>query len=308
MGLELIRRSNMRMMAVDSSRIRRSITTPQRNFLCYGTVGHEDPILGTPEPNPAFVRIEQSQVYVEVTLRPDGDQIVARYGMDGAGEGVGEYAALSFGCRVVVELIRGNPQNAVVRSTLNDANCSFPEDVAGVQTGAVGAVAPGSRVPAPLWRFIKLAAGQLLAIETQTGGDILIHSAGVSHLKATTHHLEGRVALGEVPITPPVGQTVGPAGTVVAGVPAVPAVPTPATPGTPAPPATIVPYAGFEDGIIRAKDDVQSHAAKDPAYWVWIAAVGAHPLIAAVAGAPPTAMHSEHGGLNGPGSQHTASD
>ena len=298
-------------MAMDPARARRTLSPPERNFLCYGTVGHTDPLTGLPEPNPSFIRIEQGQFFVEVTLQPDGDQIVARYGTDGAGEGAGDYATLEFGCRVIVDMVRGNPQNAVIRTTMNDANCRIPDDVAGVQTGAVGATTPGVSVPAPLWRFIKLGQGQLLAIETQAGGDILLHSAGSTHLlagAAGAHHLEGRVALGEAPLTPPVGATVGPAGTTIPGVPALPFIPTPKGPTTPAPPAAIVPYIGFEDGIIRAKDDVQSYIAVDPAFWAWITAVGSHPLIAAVAGPPPVALHCEHGGLGGPGSKHTASD
>jgi hypothetical protein len=155
-----------------------------------------------------------------------------------------------------------------------------------------------------------LGPGQLLAIETQGGADILQHSAGVVHLKAGTgHHLEGRVHLGEAPTVPPVGQTVGPAGVPIPGVPAIPHIPIPATPSTPAPPATIVPYVGSEDGVIRSKDGVQSHVLVDPSFWAFITALFAHPLIGPViGGVPPIALHSEHSGRNGPGSQHTASD
>lgn len=301
-------KTGMRQMAMDSARIRRAVSTPSPNYLAYAKVGHVDPTTGSPEPNPAFVRIESGQILVEVTLTPEGDELVARYGMDGAGDGVADYSCLTFGCRVIVEFVRGSTQNAVIVATLNDKNCPFPSDVCGVQTGAAAAEAPESFAPAPAWRFIKMGAGQLLAIETQGTGDILIHSAGSMHLKATTHHLDGRVALGVPPTTPPVGGTVLPGGQTSPAVPAVPAVPVPATPSSPATPLTIVPYSGFQDGIVRAKDAVQSHAGVDPAFWAWIAAVAAHPVIAPVAGPGPIALHSEHGGRNGPGSQHTASD
>lgn len=308
-----LRVNDRRMMVPDPARMRRATGGgQQRNFEAWGIVGHTDKLTGLPEPTPSYVRIENGQIFVECTIVPDGDQIVARLGMDGAGDGLADYFPLEFGCRVVIDMINGNPQNAVIRSCLNDANGRFPDDVAGVQTGAVGAVTPGASVPAPLWRFLKLAPGQLLAFETQEGGDVLLHSAGSTHLKAGpagAHHLEGTVHLGVGPTTPPVGQTVGPAGVPVPGVPAVPHIPVPATPSIPATPATIVPYIGFEDGVVRSKDAVQSYAAVDPAFWTFITALFAHPLIGPViGGVPPIALHSEHGGRNGPGSSHTASD
>ena len=249
-------------------------------------------------------------------MEPDGDQIVARLGMPAAGIQSGAYFALAFGCRVVVEMVKGNPQNAVIVARLNDLQCGFPTTVAGVQTGAVGAVAPFVGVPAPAWSFIALPLGQMLAIETGIGGDILIHSNASIELKALPGggaiHLNGRCALGEGPTTPPVGATVGPGGVDIPGVPAIPAIPIPAIPSIPAPPLTIVPYIGVNDGIIRSKDAVQSHVGVDPQFWTYMIGLFAHPLIGPVLAAAgivlPIAVHSEHGGRNGLGSQHTASD
>jgi hypothetical protein len=89
----------------------------------------------------------------------------------------------------------------------------------------------------------------------------------------------------------------------------------PKAPNVPAPPATIMPFAGAADAIIRAKDGVQSHAGVDPEFWAWVLGVHSFPLLLAWLAAmpvpvvdPPIALHSEHGGLQGPGSQHTASD
>lgn len=301
--------------AADPARIRQVTSVPQRTFVAFGIVGHLDNLTGLPEPSPAFVRIEAGQVLVEVTEEPSGDEIVARLGHDGAGAGVGDYIPLEFGCRVVIEYVGGNPQNAVIVARLHDEECHVPHDVAGVQTGAAGGMGDAF-VPAPMWRFIKMAPGQLLAIETQAGGDIVIHSAGSVEIAAGPAgaiHLSGRVALGESPVTPPVGATVGPAGTTIPGVPAVPHVPLPKIPSIPAPPATIVPFVGFDDSIVRAKDMVQSHIAVDPYFWGWLTVLHSFPLILAWASAagfavPPIAMHSEHSGLGGPGSQHTASD
>jgi hypothetical protein len=308
-------RSGRYTRAADPAKIRSVTTTPQRNFLAYGVVGHIDNLTDLPEPSPAYVRIQDGQVLVEVTIEPNGDEIVARLGHDGAGAGTGDYIPLEWGCHVVVEFVAGNPQNAVIIARLHNQECFVPHDVAGVQTGAVGGMAEAF-VPAPMWRFVKMGVGQLLAIETQAGGDIVIHSAGSVEIAAGPAgaiHLSGRVALGESPVTPPVGATVGPAGTTIPGVPAVPHVPLPKVPGIPAPPATIVPYLGLADGIIRAKDGVQSHIVTDPYFWGWLNVLHSFPLILAWASAagfaaPPLAIHSEHSGLQGPGSQHTASD
>lgn len=307
-----------RLTSVDSSSLRKITARPGRNYLHYGKVGHVDDLTQLPEPNPQFIRIEQGLVLVEVTMEPGGDQIIARLGMCDAGFQVADYVPLSFGCRVLLELVNGNPQNAVIMARLSDLACPLPPVVAGVQTGAAGAVAPDVGVPAPLWRFIRLGPGQIMAIETQVGGDVLIHSGASMELKTTLPaptariHLNGAVSMGVGPTVPPVGATVGPAGTAIPGVPAIPHIPIPALPSIPAPPLTIVPYVGNEDGVIRSKDAVQSHAGVDPSYWTWLLAVSTNPIILAglvAAGiVPPVSLHSEHGGRNGPGSQHTGSD
>lgn len=312
-----VMRSGGARRAIDSSRIRQAVTVPQKNYLSYGVVGHTDPETELPDTSPSFVRVEAGQVFVEVTEEPSGDELVARLGHDGAGAGCSDYLPLEFGCRVVLAYIGGNPQNAVIIARLHDTECHVPETVAGVSTGAAGGLTDEDvSVPAPAWRFVRLAPGQLLAVETQTGGDIVIHSAGSVEIAAGPAgriHLNGPVSLGEGPLTAPVGATVGPNGTTLPGVPAVPHVPLPKVPGIPAPPLTIVPYIGFGDGVIRAKDGVQSHAATDPYYWTWLTIVHSFPLLlawlsAAGISAPPISIHSEHSGLQGPGSPHTASD
>lgn len=284
--------------------------------LAWAEVGHVDFEGLTPDSNPAFARIEDGQVYVEITL-DNGEHEQARLGLDGAGEGIGDYISLEFGCRVIVGKVGDSCH--VILGRLHDGTCRMPDSVAGVQTGAVAAV-PGNEavIPAPAWRFVKLGPGQLLAIETQAGGDVLIHSAGSVEIAAGVTgriHLNGAVSLGVGPSTPPVGATVGPAGTTVDGVPAVPHVPVPKGLTPPAPPATVVPFVGFEDSIIRAKDRIQSHILVDPEFWAWIIGVHSFPLLLAWLAAlpvpvvdPPIAIHSEHGGLGGNGSQHTASD
>jgi len=276
--------------------------------LDWASVGYETDE-GAPDATPAYCRIENGQVRVEITLA-NGEEAVARLGLDGAGAGLGDYFHLDFGCRVIVGTV--GDASHVILGRLHDSECRMPDTVAGVSTGAAAAVPTNEGVvPAPAWRFTKLGPGQLLAIETQAGGDVLIHSAGTVEIKATAGvHLNGPVRLGVGPTTPPVGATVGPAGTTIPGTPAVPHIPLPRTPSIPVPAGIIFPYSGFQKGIVTADGDVQSHAAKDPFFWAWALLVSAFPPILAQLSAagipPPIALHSEHGGFNGPGSQHTA--
>lgn len=304
------------MLSGDPARQRRTSAPPQRRSLEYGIVGHYDPVAGLPEPNPQYVRIEQGQIWVEVTMEPSGDQIVARLALPDAGPQSGAYFGLKFGCRVILELIGGNPQNAVVAGRAHDLECAFPADVCGVQTGAAAAVAPGVSVPAPTWSFIKTEAGQLLALETGPGGDILIHApaGNVSIAAAATVHVDApQVHLGQGFTTPPVGGVVGPAGTEVPGVPGVPHVPAPATPPPPvAGPAPAIPYVGLAHSIIRAKDLYQSDISVDPVFWTFITGLYAHPLVGPILAAAgivlPLSSASKASGAGGPGSLHTASD
>ena len=102
MAVKLNRMTDRRDMSPDPARMRRAISPPERTSVCYGLVGHVDKLTGLPEPNPSYVRIEQQQIFVEVTMEPDGDQIVARLGLPEAGIQSGAYFALAFGCRVVI--------------------------------------------------------------------------------------------------------------------------------------------------------------------------------------------------------------
>lgn len=310
-----------RRQAADPAKIREAMSPPQRTWISRATVGHYDALTGAPEPNPAYVRLEQGLILVEVTLEPAGDQIVVELAIPDSGPGSGSYVGLAFGAQVVVEFINGSPQNGVIIGTLNNTPNPLPPAVCGVQTGAAQANAPQVGIPAPQWQFVKLPTGQLLAIETGPGGDVLIHSGGSVQVLANPAgaiHLTGRVALGGAPVSPPVGATVGPAGSTIPGVPAIaqPFVPVPVAqaPGSaPAVPSTPIPFVGMPDSIIRAKDGVQSHAVVDPYFFAWMIAVSGVPAVAAalvVAGlpGPPTALHCEFSGRNGPGSKHTASD
>lgn len=275
------------------------IGTGDGNQIAWGTVGHEN------EANPAFVEIVDGQVYAEVTIRPEGDKIRARVAFADAGAGSGDYKALTFGCRVIVQFVDGDQNDAVIVGRMYDKNCAMPDTVAGVATGAAGKTGEITG-PAPMWQFIKTPSGQLLAIESGSNGDIMIHSSASLLIKTGPSgavQIDGEVHLGAPPTTDPVGATVGPAGTQIPGVPAVKSVSLPFTPVPNETPAHI-PYVGFADGIIRAKDNYQFTAASDPIDYPFFAAVYAHPLIGLP---PPQALVSEPRG-GGAGSKHTASD
>lgn len=301
-----MRGSMAKVLGNDPARMRRT-GSPTRNQIVYGTVGHEDP-------NPQYVRLEGGQPYVEVTIQPEGDEVSARVGLPGAGDKSGWYIPLEFGCRVIMELLDGDPQRAVITGRLYDETCAMPGTVAGVLTGALG-VSGAVVAPAPNWQFVKTASQQMLAIETGTNGDVLIHAGASVHIKTGFAgvlpgqiHLDGTTRLGKPPATDPIGSQVGPAGVNSPAIPAVPAAldaPPIPLPGAPAP----VPFLGQATSIIRAKDGVQSYVLVDPVFWAWITAVGVHPLIIGVIGLPPpVVMNAVHAGQYGPGALHTASD
>lgn len=278
---------------------------PSRVYTGLGIVGHS-------EGSPNFVRIQNGQLWAEVTVVPEGDEILARVGSPHAGKDASFHLPLSIGCRVVLVYLDGEQNEAFIVSRLNDETCNLPGDVAGVQTGAAGKTGDVSG-PAPLWTFLKIPGQDLLAIET-SGGDMLLHSGGLVHIKASsTVEIEGTVNLGSSPLTPPTGSKVGPNGTTIPGIPAVSAlaIPTvtavvPATPFISSPPIG-APIPGNPNSIVRLKQTTQSNIGIDPAYWAWIAAVGGHPLIVAVAGPPPIALHSAFSSFQS-ASKHTASD
>lgn len=294
------------------------------NSVSVATVGHVDDLTTLPLPNPAFVRVEDGDVYVECTLQPDGDQIVARLGAAGAGAGWTWYVPVEFGCQVVVVFPQGRSDDAVIVARLNDQPCPMPPEVAGLSTGAPGTPLPAPATPGPQFQFVRTPVGGILALESGEGGDLLVHSGGSVEIKTlvpgvpapgvgpSAIHLNGRTHLGVGPTSPPVpGQTL-PAGVVSPSVPAVPYVPIPATPPAPAPPGPAIPYVGFEDGIVRAKDLHQSDVTVDPTFWAFVFGLYAHPLIGPILAAGgvvlPLAATSKVSGLAGPGSQHTASD
>lgn len=293
-------------LSADIPNLAPAMSDPEPAPLGYATVGHEDK-------NPAFARIEGSQVYVEVTLRPEGDEIVARLGAPAAGPDQGWYAPLSIGCQVIVMLVDGDPTDAVIIGRLWDRKCAIPSSVAGVQTGAAAATEPEVSVGAPCWHFLKTASGQMLGIETGANGDIVIHSAASVEIKSGTSptqaiQLNGRCALGGEPKSPPTGCTVGPKNTEIPGVPMVAQIPDILPVGVPKP-LKIEPAPIGKDAIVRQKQTYQSNIAVDPLFWAFIIAVYNHPLLLAAFSSAGIVLPVHcNSWASGPPSKHTASD
>ncbi len=269
--------------------------------IAWATVGHEE---GSPE----FVRIEGGQPWVEITIQPSGTEVSARLGLSSAGNGNGSYASLEHGCRVIITMVEGLPNSAVIVGQLWDDNCRMPGSVAGVSTGADDAT-KDAMISAPMWQFLRVPDGQLLAIETGPGGDILIHSGANIVLKtsgANAVHIDGTAHLGASLTSEPTGATVGPDGSTIPGTPAVARVPKTWSPPSSVPPV-YVPFVGDLESIIRASDAIQISIATDPVNWALLLALFAHPLLLMP---PPAAFigHQRNSGAGKPGSKHTASD
>jgi len=248
----------------DWSRQREGMRGMPKNFISMGTVGHLD---FTPE----YVRVQDGDVLVEVTLAPSGDEIVARLDLSAVDTG-GLYFPISYGQRVVVATPQGRGGDAVIVGRCNDQAWPFPPSVAGVSTGP----------SAPMFVFLRTADGQLLAIQTGDGADILIHSGGGLQLKTLAGEhilLTGRTHIGAGAdwTSPPTGAQVTDAGFAAPGDPGVNYVPIPNT-NTVIPPVldtTVVPPVPKPaDGVVRIKDPVQSNITIDQAFWAWVAAMG----------------------------------
>ncbi len=242
--------------SLDWGRVRAAMRGMPKNYISMGTVGHTDL-------TPAYARVEDGDVLVEITLVPSGDEIVARLTMT-AVDGGGIYMPLSYGQRVVIAFPGGSGSDPVIVGRCGDSSWPFPDDVAGVSTGS------GT---APMFAFYKTQDGQLFAIETGDGADVLIHTGASIQLKASGGEqimLTGRTHIGLDFSSAPIGSTVGKSGEVTPGTPAGAPNITTNTNKTVPPPLKLP-----ADGIFRIKDTVQSNIVIDPDYWAYTAALTA---------------------------------
>ncbi len=262
--------------SIDFSRARTGFQGYPENFISYGTVGHV-------ERTTAYVRVEEGDVLVEVTLAPTGDEVVARLGCE-VMSGGSTYFPISYGQRVVVGYPNGKNGDPVIISQCHDGAWPFPETVAGVRTTT-------SSGQGPMFAFMRTGDGQLLAIETGEGGDIVIHSGASAQIKVSpTEQIlhTGRTHIGSDAdfSSAPTGATVGDNGFVTEGDEAGNYNPTPNTntaiSGTLIPPATIPlpppqvdtqlrPYPA--DGIVRMKDQIQINPVTSPDFFAWLSVV-----------------------------------
>lgn len=258
-----------------------------------GTVGHVDATTSLPEGTPAWIRWEQGELLVEVTLGED-DQITARLGVA---------CSLVEGQQVALLFPGGEPNAAVIVAVIHSSLEPAPGSVGGVDTGAGAALEKGQRPPGSTWQFLRLDNGRMLAIQTNDQ-DINIWAGAGIHMKATggAIHLDGTTHLGAAPVTPALGSTAAPGGEEIPGVPAVSFVPTPYVPPSPQP-QTPTPYMGNDGGIVRAKDLFQSNTTVDPTFWTWVTAVSG---AAGLPGPLPVNLYSAISGAAGAGSKHTA--
>lgn len=284
-------------MSTDPGRQSRNSAPLALRESAIGTVGYVDNRSALPEGTPAWARWEQGELLVEVEIS-EGDRISARLGCSGS---------LDFGQQVALVFPNGEPNDAIIVAILNSSLEPAPASVAGVSTGAGPATEKGVRLPGATWQFVRLDDGRMLGIQTNDQ-DINIWAGAGIHLKATSGviHLDGTVALGVPPTTPPLGSTVAPGGEEIPGVPSVPAVSVPYAPPAPSGAAPVA-YVGLADGLVRAHDAYESGIAVDPIFWAWIAAVdavarGVNPALPPA----PIKLTSAIAGTNGVGSKHWA--
>jgi hypothetical protein len=242
------------------------------------TVGHGED--GTP-----WAWTEGGQVLVHVTYRTGdpGQQGTARLA-----DGV-MHLELVVGQQVVVVRANGTDSHAVIVGALHDMQEHAPASVAGVATGTVIAATRDEKSAAPAFTFVRTGAGRMLAIETGSAGDVVVHAGAGVEIRAAPSsaiHLRGAVHVGRGFTTAPVGAKAGPEEVnngIAAGSPGIP--------HTPAPlviPTLPDPYTGHAEGVVRAKDTIQSNALLDPDFWAWFALVGT----GSGAGPPPASLTS----------------
>lgn len=290
--------------SLDFSRVREQTRGFPKNFISYATVGHYDS-------TPAYARVEEGDVMVECTLVPDGDEIVARLDLDTV-DGGANYFPVSYGQRLIIGFPNGENGDPVVLGRCSDKSWPFPDEVAGVQTN-LGLPAPAVN-GAPHFAFIKTQDGQLIAIESGDGADVLIHSGGSTQIRVAPGEqnlITGRTHIGSQAefTVPPIGASVGPDGFITQGVQGQAFIPLPnlntqitgVTPGyapVPIPPPQLSPdlVPIPADGIVRMKDDVQANTATDPIFFSYLSLVDT--LVRALGNANLPAIATALGALN----------
>jgi len=247
--------------------------------LAYATVGHS-------ALTPSYLRVEDGDLLVEVTLQPSGDEAVARVA------GGSLYRALAYGEHVVVAFPGGRNGDPVVIARVSDEAWPVPSSVCGVGTSLVG--------EGPMLCYASLPS--LTCVQTDDGADLLVHAGGSAQVRVAPGEqvlVTGRTHIGSDAgfIAPPVAPRVGPGGDVVPGVQATPYIPVPNlntyVEGTAVPPAVVPVTPALDpqgrvlpaDGVVRVKDAIQASVVTDPEFWAWLSA--AHATLLALNPAMP---------------------
>jgi len=242
----------------------------------HATIGHVADEDEDDEGTTAYHFLRGGQAYVECTLQPSGGRVVARVNV------ADSYEVFSFGARVSLLALNGDPNAAVLAGKLHDDNDPIPASVAGNSIPVEGPVfdADTNARFARRVQFIQAAPNTVFVLETRGTGDVVVHSgAGVS-IKAGDGYVlidGGHIVLGAGALVAPVPATVV-GEDEEAGAPMLPPIPEPG--GN----ATEPPYAGIAHGLVRASDAYQSNAAIDPVFFTYLAALEA--LVAALAAIP----------------------
>lgn len=290
-------RSSTRRPSIDFSRVRQQFRGKPRNYLSHGVVGHLDS-------NPGYVRLDEGRALVEVTLLPSGDEVIAQLSDLLAGDGAQSFFPVQLGMRVVVGFAQGESDNPVIIARCGDQTWPFPTDVAGLGIGP----------DAPAFALVRTPDGSAWALQTGEGGDVLVRSG--ASVRVEVGEAEQILLRGETHIgssvdfsTAPSGARVQANGQVAAGEEGGEFVPLPNT-NEVLPPALDL-YPGGEepplplpaDGVVRLKDELQSNAALDPAFWefigfLWavcvaIAAFAGVPIPPSLVDGPPTKLASK---------------
>lgn len=241
--------------------------------------------VGTEEDDEPWARVEGRKAYVEVRLETGGsadDYTIAEAPIHVLGQ-------LGIGSVVLLGFVNGDPNNAYIISLVHVLDDGIPDTVASIDTGASGAADIDTddppTAPLPLLYWLKTDAGRHLALESGEDADVVLHAgAGVEIKAASPVHVSAEMHVGYGFTTRPIARTAGAPileDGEVAGAPGTPHVPTPHVN------TTIPVYSGWAEGVVRAKDEIQSGFGTDSTFWTYMAALDV--VVAAIGGAVPAA-------------------
>lgn len=226
------------------------------NYVSLGVVGYDPD-----DPTLAFVRKQNGQYLVEVTLEPDGDPVNAYLCHQQTGAGAGDYIPVQPGESVVLVWPDGESTSPYIVARLADLERKIVNEVCGIDTSTL----VGGLEIVRQFRWMRTVDGQVFAI--QSGGEMLLQGGGVGvRIKGPQVVVDGAVHLGaDFTADPSPGLVVG--GQDPVNIPGVAFIPIPdiSLSLTPQPPQ-------LRDGIARFQDPIEGNIFTDPDFFeFWIA-------------------------------------